>query len=62
MISHSKEILIVDGILEGDYEIQPYNTWNGVYLPVYSVTSATGPLSIPLPDFERDLALYVKIK
>jgi hypothetical protein len=62
MKTHSKEILVIDGLLEGDYEIQPYNTWEGVYLPVYSVASSTGHLSIPLPDFERDLALSVKIK
>ena len=50
----------IEGIAAGEYEIRPYDTWMGAYLDSFSVAClAAQPCTIPLPDFEDDMAFKV---
>jgi len=59
IITNSGEKVDVDGLMNGEYVIQSYNTWSGTYLREYRSNVDTGQLSVVLPDFERDLVLMI---
>lgn len=51
----------IAGMAAGVYEIRPYDTWQGTYLDSFTVACvADQPCSIPLPDFEDDMAFQVR--
>lgn len=48
------------GIAAGTFNITPYDTWQGSYLPAISVTCTDGQACpIALPDFKADLAFKI---
>jgi len=52
----------VKGLQPGTYLVKPYDTWQGVYLPSFEVTSDGDNLLVKLPDFKGDLALKLEKK
>jgi hypothetical protein len=52
--------LEVQGLAAGSYELQPYDTWQGVSLEALDVACATGDsCTIALPDFTSDMAFKI---
>jgi hypothetical protein len=52
--------LTVQGLAGGSYTIQPYDTWQGVYLDELNIDCGTGQAcSIDLPDFRSDMAFKI---
>ena len=50
----------VQGMVSGSYTIQPYDTWQGVYLNKFDVECDGGRACIiPLPDFTSDMAFKI---
>ena len=50
----------VQGLSAGPYTVQPYDTWQGVYLDEISVECTEGEVcSIALPDFTSDMAFRI---
>jgi hypothetical protein len=50
----------VQGLAAGSYTIQPYDTWQGVYIDEVSVECADGEACvIGLPDFTSDMAFKI---
>jgi hypothetical protein len=53
----------VQGLAAGSYAIQPYDTWQGVYLDEIDVECLEGePCMITLPDFTSDMAFKLTRK
>ncbi len=54
-------IATVDGLATGSWEVYPYDTWAGIWLEPVTIECAAGEAcGLPLPDFERDLALRLE--
>lgn len=50
----------VQGLAAGSYTIQPYDTWQGVYLDDFDVECADGEMCvIAMPDFTSDMAFKI---
>ncbi len=50
----------IAGMGAGEYEIRPYDTWQGIYLDSFTVEClAAEPCVVALPDFEDDMAFKV---
>lgn len=47
----------IDGLGGGSWLILPYDTWTGERLPDIIVECGSGPCTIELPSFNRDIAL-----
>jgi len=60
--THSGEVKFIKRLAEGQFKIQPFNTWEGKYIPDYVATFSMGLLSIPLPEFEQDFVFMATIK
>jgi hypothetical protein len=52
--------LTVEGLAAGSYTIQPYDTWQGIYLDDFDVECGDGEAcEIDLPDFTSDMAFRI---
>lgn len=52
--------LEIENLPAGTYTVQPYDTWQGVYLETFDVTCAENqPCTIPLPPFTADIAFKI---
>ncbi len=47
----------VAGVPDGQWMVSPYNTWTGEWLETVEVTCVSGSCAIPLPTFNKDIAL-----
>ena len=52
-------VVTVDGLAEGRWTIDPYDTWEGVWLDTFGVECQKDACDIPLPEFRSDLALHL---
>ncbi len=53
----------IRGLLEGDYLVYPYDTWQGVYLETLEVSCAPDqPCLLALPGFRADMAFRLERK
>jgi hypothetical protein len=52
----------ISGLAAGTYIIQPYDTWQGVYLESFEVTCSEQSCVMTLPEFKSDLALKIEKK
>ncbi len=53
----------ISGLAEGIYILEPYDTWQGIFLSPLEVTCSAGQnCSVSLPDFKADLALKIERK
>ena len=51
--------LTVNNLSTGTYDIEYWNTWTGTIMSQMQLTNA-GSLSVPIPNFTRDLAVKIK--
>jgi hypothetical protein len=50
----------LEGITAGSYTIQPFDTWQGIYLDAINIEcSGDGACTVPLPDFTSDMAFKI---
>ena len=55
--------LEIQGLAEGSYNLTPYDTWQGIFLPSFEVICTAGQAcQIPVPDFTADLAFKFERK
>jgi hypothetical protein len=47
------------GLTDGRYTITPYNTWQGTWLAGFEVECTNSTCTIPLPDFQADMAFKI---
>ncbi|HIC88242.1 MAG TPA: DUF5060 domain-containing protein [Anaerolineae bacterium] len=52
--------LTVSGLEDVAYQVLPYDTWQGKYLPPLQASVVSGRLTIVLPPFAKDLALKIR--
>lgn len=60
VIMRSKVQIEITGLVEGDYSIQPFDTWQGTTLNSFDVNcKANEACTITLPDFASDMAFKI---
>lgn len=57
VVLRSGVTVTLEGMEPATYTIHPYDTWQGSYLAEGEAIVENGRLVVPLPDFERDLAV-----
>jgi hypothetical protein len=53
-------VLTLNGMAGGAHEVEFWDTWKGQRIRTDQLSSAGGPLKIPLPEFRGDLAVKVR--
>jgi hypothetical protein len=51
--------LMVAGLANGRYTIIPYHTWQGAFLEPFDVDCTGSTCTIPLPEFQADMAFKI---
>ena len=55
--------LEIHGLTSGTFTVMPYDTWQGKFLSRFDIECLGGsPCTIPLPDFEQDMAFKIERK